>query len=550
MEGCHIFKKILKDSAHLPTVMLIIGYPVYWFELFAFKHPTGQTSVLATLLFLLAACVILVREFNGSDRKIGSLKKQLMMQDLSTRWIITSGVFLAFLILFYAFYASLLPAHLIQESDAMNYHITLPRQHLILGSFSHIPWAADDLFLLPIQFALTPYWLATDLPNKWPQFLFLIGLCLVAKNLAGYFGKEKWLGKIVVVLAILGSHHVGIQMGTAMIDLVICYLCFAALDSFLKGNMVLCLIEFSFFFWSKAFFPLQITAAAGILIIAWVILKRCKFHSISLGFTGVDEAAKKKYVSQIKKMWGGFIIVSLLVAGPFLAKSLFYSGTPLFPFMTGSVMLNKNIDQNSINWKSIEAAAEVFTEEIRNNYGYGRSITAFIKHFWLIAVPDKGVNNQFDYPLGLIYLLAIGPFLVQWIASLKLRTFSILSNFIVLYWISWWFGSQQSRFLYIPVLLMVILVVAQVLKPSRLFMIAVILGLCFNLLSVFRAHRNDIGKQPMEVLREKDKKLVTMSKDYHRAGRKDMVELDFHDVAFAQFPVKVIKENLPHTLAL
>jgi len=43
-------------------------------------------------------------------------------------------------------------------------------------------------------------------------------------------------GKILGGLAILGSHIVAIQMGTGMLDVVLCYLFIAAIDSFLKGN--------------------------------------------------------------------------------------------------------------------------------------------------------------------------------------------------------------------------------------------------------------------------------------------------------------------------
>ena len=48
-----------------------------------------------------------------------------------------------------AFYASFYPPHLLPETDAINYHYTLPRQHLILNSFAHLPWSVADLFTLP-----------------------------------------------------------------------------------------------------------------------------------------------------------------------------------------------------------------------------------------------------------------------------------------------------------------------------------------------------------------------------------------------------------------
>jgi len=45
---------------------------------------------------------------------------------------------------------------------------------------------------------------------------------------------------------------------------------------------------------------------------------------------------------------------------------------------------------------------------MKDAYGLKRSLPGFVKHFWLVAVPEQGVNNRFDYPLGLIYLLCLG----------------------------------------------------------------------------------------------------------------------------------------------
>ena len=31
-------------------------------------------------------------------------------------------------------------------------------------------------------------------------------------------------------------------------------------------------------------------------------------------------------------------------------------------------------------------------------------------HLWLIAVPEEELNNKYDYPVGLVYLIASGLF--------------------------------------------------------------------------------------------------------------------------------------------
>ena len=188
--------------------------------------------------------------------------------------------------------------------------------------------------------------------------------------------------------------------------------------------------------------------------------------------------------------------------------------------------------------------------EMRDQYGYGRSPVDFVKHFWLIAVPEKGVNNAFDYPVGLPYLLVLGPFIFLFWNTLRRREFAVVPWIVVLSWFLWWEGTQQSRYLYIPTVLMFITVLPQMKNYSKIFLAALLVALSLNALSIFRAHRHDLVRAPQAVLRDKDQMLVEMNRRYITDQSSDVVDLDFHDVAFAQFPVRVIRGSLPHTLAL
>ena len=229
--------------AHLPTLLLLIGYPIYWLELYAWPHSTGHTSWIATVLFAIAALAVVCRE-----------KIVVRALDLP-KWFLFAAAGLVGVIVCVAFAASLLPPHLPQEFDVINYHITLPRQHLIAGSFAHLPWSSADLFLLPIDFALAPFWLATELPNKWPQFCFMLGVAAVAACLTARWSNGRMAASVVAVTAVFGLHSFGIQVGTGMLDIALCYLFFAAVDSFLSGNIRLAAVEFAFFLWSKPLMP-------------------------------------------------------------------------------------------------------------------------------------------------------------------------------------------------------------------------------------------------------------------------------------------------------
>ncbi len=529
--------------SHLPTGLLIIGYPVYWVELCFSKNNGGQTSLWASILFFLLFLGCLLRERINILTGLKEIKSAWIKEPLSSRIFVGLGAGVAGFILLCSLYAASLPPHLIQESDALNYHYTLPRQHLILNSFQHIAWSSADLFLLPLQFALSPYWFVTSLPNKLPQFIFLIGLIMMAASLLKHFGANKITVVLLGIFAVMGSHNIGIQMGTAMLDLVICYLFLASLDSFLDGNIALAAVEFSFFLWSKSFVPFQMILIAAVMFLSFKALRVFDFRTISWGVGGdivLPEA--RECFSRSRKFLFAVAALSLLIGGPFVAKSLYYSGTPLYPFGVGLLKFSEG--QGSVPGQPLGEAAKIHIA-MKDKYGYGRSAGDFLKHFWLIAVPEEGVNNKYDYPVGLPYLLCVGPFLYFLCRSFSRKIFPVIPVFVAVYWLVWWAGTQQTRFLYIPIILMCVVVVSGLKKLTFIFQGAVLLALLLNLASIARAHRGDWDRKPLQTLREQDRGLVALNGSYIRQEQRGYVDLAFGDAAFAQFPVNATVEKLP-----
>ncbi len=547
MASDHSSPKVLIPVSHLPTVMLVVGYLVYWLELYVLRATNGVTSPLAPAIFLLIAVVCLFQQRGYIGKFVGTGWKQFLSAGLLEKVYVTAGSGLCLLILAVTFYASLLPPHLQQEFDSLNYHITIPRQHLIMHSFfNFLPWVLGDAFLLPIDFALAPYWLVTPLPNKAANFFFVLGLLGVAVGVIRKFSSESNILKrsSLVLFAILGSHGIGIQMGTAMLDIMLCYLFVAALDSFLKQRMLLALIEFTFFFWSKPFIPLQMGLITGVLLIVWLLLKTWGINNFCWGLGGENEFS----FNIDKKFWSkwliGFSLLSIVIAGPFIAKSIYFVGTPLFPFVPGLIKINPNIDYTSQAWQEIMIASQTHMQ-IRHVYGHGHSLIPFLKHFWLIAVPEKDVNNSYDYPLGLPYLLFAGPFIYFFIRSIRRRKFSVLAFFLVINWLSWWCGSHQARFLYVPLILMFLMVAVAYETPLKALQVGLIVALLLNGLSLVRAHKPDFGRAYSEVLRPEDREIVKMNEDFLRSGRSEVMHLNHADAAFAQFPVVVTKASPP-----
>ena len=115
-----------------------------------------------------------------------------------------------------------------------------------------------------------------------------------------------------------------------------------------------------------------------------------------------------------------------------MIKSTVYSGTPLYPFRPGLMATLRSTER----LESLKGAAKVHMTT-KDQYGHGRSLPDFIKHFWLVAVPEKGVNNTFDYPLGLMFLVFLGPFVVSTIQAIRLRVIPLLPFLAMIFWLSW-----------------------------------------------------------------------------------------------------------------
>lgn len=523
----------------MPTLFLVIGYPVYWLELYVFRAGYGKTTPLAWILFGIFALVLFSLNYSRFAAGLRNFRAWFLQQLFSVKLLLIFMGITAGVIFLCAAYASLLPPHLVQEFDVLNYHITLPRQHLLLGSFSHIGWSTADLFFLPVDFALTPFWLATLLPNKLPQLFFALGLLGICGRLAWRFSEGKVWPCIILILAVLGTHSVGIQLGTAMLDIAICYLFLAALDSFLSKSIWLGVIELSFFLWSKPLIPVQFLVTLVIFGLIWLFLR--SFGIRKNLWVASGEKIKELIAGQrpiFMKAVGLFFIFSILIAGPFIFKSLRYSGTPVFPLGVGAFRA-LSIPQSPQRWEELKLKTTQLLAT-KDQYGSGRGISEFAQHFWLIAVPEKGVNNRYDYPLGLMYLLFLGPFLFLFFNSLRQKTLTLLSLWVIVSWGIWWFGSQQTRFLYVPLILMYLAVVPSIKVPSRIFLGAMAVAILLAGISVYRTNKQDLGRWGLTVLRQQDKELLQMGKSNPPVSG---MCLPFYDVAYATFPVEVVDNN-------
>ncbi len=514
---------------HLPTMALIIGLPVFWIELFFLRLPGGHSSWLAWGSFIILAAGMLLSQWQDINSWVEEELRAWVEQPTGIKIYTVVASLLILVYLAVGLYAALLPVHLMQEHDALNYHITVPRQHLLQHSFAHIPWSVPDLFMLPLDHALSPFWLNTLWPNKLIQFLFFLGVLGCSYQLTHLWSGSR-LRAWAAVLAVMACHAVAIQVGTAMLDMVMLYCFLAFMHSLWRGRVLLAGIELGFFIWSKAFIAPQLAV-------------------IAIGFILIYLAVGKKYVltqmpAVSRRQWRSLMIkviaASGIIAGPFLIKSFYYTGTLLYPFGAGVFAPMTSYD--STHWQSIVDKANACLS-MKDAYGHGRSVLDFIKHWWLVAIPEKGVNNAFDYPVGLVYLLILAPFLFYLCKSLCSKTLPILSLSVLIWWMTWWFGSQQSRFLLVPVVLMICLTLAKLPKLSKVLLLLIALSLSVETMSLINAHRADWGTNYMEIIRQEDKSLVDA------CWGKEGITWNRADIAFASCRVDVTGEDNPFVIS-
>jgi hypothetical protein len=371
---------------------------------------------------------------------------------------------------------------------------------------------------MPLQYAIAPYALVSEIPNKIVFFLFVIGLFAVVIRFANVtFGCCDRLPAVALVLTSL--HALGIQMSTAMFDISIAYLFFASIDSWRRGDAVCASAETAFLVFAKPFNPLLFSVLG---VVCW------GYACVRLG--------RGKIVS--KRLVLLMALFSCVIAGPFAVKSLAYAGTPLYPFAPFSVQAPLNSAES--RWE-LEDAARMHGKTV-DAYGYGKGPLAFLAHPWLLAVPEKGVNNAYDYPAGLPVLLCLPLFFGWFVADALRRRVSWWYVFAVAYWLLWWFGSQQTRFAYVPMIVITLAVIARLKeREARVFTLCLAAASLLNVISVLRSNLSDFKMPRRDTIRAYDRRLMGMGDSARREG--DAVTVATKDAAYACFAIDVADKD-------
>jgi len=415
-----------------PTCLWFFGL-LEFFSHILFARPTslatGWSVWLAVGLGLWAGFkIVQSSSLNLKEQAYMSIKRLWEAPVLLKGLIVVAGA-----ILILALLEARLPPHLPWEGDAIAYHMTLPKQHLLHGTIQHLSWSARDLWPMPVQWGFASFWFLSPTYHKIPQFIATLWALGLLFSLSRSFDENHYL-KWIPALAFVSTHGVMFQLGTAMMDLANLYFLMAFLYANHKKKRVWAALHLAVFATSKAFMPLQ--TVAGALICYGLYLLKTRWDGL--------QAIKKHALT---------IIATAVFAMILLSRSVWIgierAGTPLFPFAT--CLLSVEGCQGKAG-EIIRKSSELQLE-IRDQYGYGRDLGAFLSHFWLVSVPTRreSFNNEYDYPLGLGWLLCVILLFASIPLWMKQRSVPFFVVLAIGFWITWWLGSQQSRWLY-PVL--------------------------------------------------------------------------------------------------
>ncbi len=455
--------------AYFPTLLWFLGFLEFHIQILFFG-PTQHATGVSVYLSLLCALFFAIKKYPNIRADFNKIRSEVISAPIWF-WLL---LVITILIVLMGGFESRLPPHLIQERDAINYHMTIPYQHLLQGSLAHLKWSVADLWPMSIQFGLTPAWTMTRHFQKFPQYIFSVWSLWLAISLGRRLYPHSYLGWIPA-LAVFTTHGVSMWFGNATLELVNFYFLLAFVHSFFISPWIAAL-------------HLALFATAKVINIFFVGFS-CVMITTFYFFT-----QKELLYLFIKKNIRIFLI-AFVFALILLSRSMWVSlervGTPVFPF--APCLFSSFPGCQGPLLKESLYAAELMVRA-RDGFGVataGRNLTGFLTHLWKVSVPDWGsTTNEFVHPLGMAWVLwVILAFAHLWGWIKKKQALGFYFILAISFWGIWWLGSQQARWL-IPTLFLGWLGTSHLQKKIHPLLLGILItaSASFSLISLVRAY--------------------------------------------------------------
>lgn len=461
---------------YAPSFLILFGWIEFQVQLLV-TNGTKSTWGISPAFILCFTLGAIVRH----RKNFVNVCKTLVLEIKDSPNLFKFALLAQFLLFILSSLQAIYPPHLGQEYDAVNYLMALPRQHLLSGTWGHLPWSVADLWPATSAWGFAPTWFLGDGINKVPQWLVSVsgfGLLVAWGRAAMGPGFRAWIPALIL----FGTQGVTIQLGTAMLDTTNLYLLIAFGYSLQQRIGWLAGLHLAIYVTSKSFHLGQV----GILFFIYLCLHGKQLFA---NWRGYSNLFPPKFLPAL------FLFSCIFFARPAYLSTM-TTGTPLYPFFPCLVSSIPACQKEETRKPLLENANYFLS--VRSLYGEGRGPIAFLKHLWTISVPTKKlrVNNAFDYPLGMGWLLFVVLFF--WSALFHRSEINKMLFLICLgTWLLWWMGSQQSRWLYATMLfgLMTAVPLLKSAQPKAIWalLFAINLSGYSALASMYRGYRQNFS---------------------------------------------------------
>lgn len=510
----------------LPSFIFGFGFLLFYSQLLLkWWSPASMGALLLSALAILSTLTLTVGALVG----LVEFSKRALIEtgsDKLERYGAYAMLAALFGVLAVGAFSASKPTHLIQETDFLNYHLLLPKQHWITASWSPVEWSIFEFRLLAIQYALSFLWIGLPLLNKLPQFLMLVFLLLRIWFLFDLVGTRRpYLAGVGAAVALLAFRGIGIQVGMAMLDLPTLY--------YLAG--IALAVAYARSDQRPGASHRLVWFVAGLDLAAYLGHKSFAFAFLGALVVFVELSLILFFKTGVARVllranWLVLLAPVFMFWVPNLARSFFYTGDPLFPLAgpLGKAFCS-DARLESVSCADLELLS-AYLVSIVGDYGYGHGAAHYLKTFFLVPLAVDGnsrVNNIFDYPLGMIWYLAWGLLAAGLITRAFRRESAFFATVGLGFFTLWFMGSQQSRWLY-PVLVLLALGLGYWLSSERkprwlagLTVAALVMASSVNAARTIRSQRATLGCFGVECLHS-DSKLIS---DYENKCEKEPVFL-------------------------
>lgn len=389
----------------------IIGLSILSYLLFALgiigylkALPIYIISIIFYILFLPKIIALFLSDIEKMKSYLLSLKRKEYL------------VFL--LLIFYlliGFLNCLTPPY---SRDALNYHLYLPKiwlkeakiTYIKSNIYSFFPHLGEVIYLYCLI-------MANDITAKLIHyFFFLFSLGLIYLLTKHFTAKNLKLEPLLLMLIFVSSPMMTKYASWVYVDFLYCALILGAFYMLINYDLEKKNKQISIS-------ALMIGLALGTkyLALVWLIL--------FLIFVFLKYGQKKAFF---------FMLISFSIASPWYLRNLFWSGNPFFPF------LYQFFDGRFWDWER----AHLY-QKFLASYGLGTSFKDLLLFPWRVIIYGDYSPEGFDGKISFLYILLLS--LLPFFLKKKQHLFKISLSFSAVYFLFWFYTSQQLRFL-IPAL--------------------------------------------------------------------------------------------------